>query len=292
MSVISAMISDLTIKQERTVILWRNGAMIWIAIIVWPSLWAFAMSTSYWFLGTALFGWIISFITLLIMLFRVSESLPVEKRKKDIIISYKQLNIISKISKYWGIQRLRFSVWIKAFFNTAFTMYATVSVLYLMDRFDFSTTTVWYYLMLTGLFLILHQGITIGYVVKKIGDLYSLLIGQWLMWIWFLGMWFSDNIYAYTFCYFFAVLWIALSMTTIQALFSKSADDKSQWEIMWISSSIESVFSIIGPILWTLVYSYSHNYFYVFVSILPFAGLIFYQLFFRKKLEKHESFCQ
>ncbi len=290
-SVVQAMIADLTTRGERSTVLWKNGAMFWITLLIWPALGAFSMSTSWGYLWTAILGWIISFVTLVIMFFSVKETLPEDKRRKEITITYHDLNIIKKLQKYWGIKRLQFSVWMKLFFNVAFTMYSTVSVLYLIDIFWFTELTVGYYLIITGSFLIFHQSISIGQIVKRIGDLNGLLLGQVFMWFGFIWMWFSHTIYLYTFFYFFTVLGIALSMTTVQALFSKSADEKSQGEIMWISGSLESVFSIFGPLLWTALYALTHNYFYQWVWLLPILGLVFFLIFYKKKLSKHKDFC-
>ena len=291
MSVVSAMVADLTTPEERSTVLGKNSAVIGITLIIWPALWAFSMSTAWGYLGTAILGGTVSLITLIVMFFLMKETLIESKRRKDITISYRDLNIIKKLRKYWGIQRLQFSVWMKLFFNTGFAMYTTVSVLYLMDVFWFTEMTVGYYLIITWSFLIFHQAVSISPIVKKIGDLNWLLLGQLSMWFGFIWMWFSGSIYLYTFFYFFAVLGIALSWTTIQALFSKSADEKSQGEIMWIAGSLESIFSIIWPLLWTLLYAITHDFFYQWVWMLPILWLVFFLIFYKKKLSKHEDFC-
>jgi len=292
MSVISAMISDMTSKAERTVIFGKNSAVMGVTLLIWPSLWAFSMGTQYGFLWTALVGGLVSAVTLGIMFFKVIESLKEENKQKELKITFKDMNIIRKISKYWHINTIKFSVVMKLLMFLAFTMYTTVSVLYLIDNFGFSAQTVWYYLMITGSFLIFHQSISIQPIVKKLGDLKWLIVGQLAMYLWYLWMWLSPNIALYTFAYFFAVLWIALSMTTLQALFSKSADEKSQWEVMWISSSLDSLMSIIAPIFWAFLYGVTHISIFVIISVVPLISLLVYILFFRKLLEGNKKFCE
>ncbi len=292
MSVISAMISDMTTKAERTVIFGKNSAVMGVTLIIWPSLWAFSMGTEYWFLWTAIVGWIVSAITLGIMFFKVTESLKEENKQKELQISFKDMNIIRKISKYWHITTIKFSVVMKLLMFLAFTMYTTISVLYLIDKFGFSPLTVWYYLMITGSFLIFHQSFSIQPIVKRVGDLHWLIVGQWAMFLWYLGMWLSPNIILYTIAYFVAVLWISLSMTTLQALFSKSADERSQWEVMWISSSLDSLMSMVAPVLWSFLYAITDISIFIIISVVPLISILVYVWFFRKMLARNKKFCE
>jgi len=76
------------------------------------------------------------------MFFKVIESLKEENKQKELKITFKDMNIIRKISKYWHINTIKFSVVMKLLMFLAFTMYTTVSVLYLIDNFGFSAQTV------------------------------------------------------------------------------------------------------------------------------------------------------
>ncbi len=291
MSVVSAMVADITTPEERSTVFGKTGAVMWTTLIIGPSIWAFSMESSYWYLATAIVWAIVSIIALWIMFYKVEETLKEEDTKKELHISYKDLNIIKKIKKYWGQNTVQFSIVIKIFMMFSFMMYTTVSVLYLIDRFWFSAATVWYYLIITWSFVILHQAFSVKPVVQKIGDFRWLLLGQTLMGLGYLGMWLSPDIYYYTFAYFFAILGITLSMSTLQALFSKWADKKSQWEIMWIASSLESFVAIIAPIVGALLYERVDISIFIIISIVPFIGLLIYIIFFRKKLLREDTFC-
>jgi hypothetical protein len=173
----------------------------------------------------------------------------------------------------------------------AFNIYTTTSVLYLIDNFWFTQAWVWFYLIFTWLFLIFNQAVSIQPIIKRVWDLNWLILGQGLMFLGYLGMWLSPDIYIYTFTYFFAILWVSLSMTTLQALFSKSADEKSQWEVMWMSSSIDSFVSIIWPVVWTLIYWIINFSIFIIVSVIPLIAVSFYIIVFRNKLKKNTKFC-
>lgn len=292
MSVINAMISDITTIKERTSIFWKNGAVMWFTLIIWPSLGAFSMSRSYWFLGTAIIGGVISAIALCFMFFKMKETLKEKNMKRELSISFKGINIFNTIIKYWHIPTIKFSITIKLLMFLAFSMYSTVSILYLIDRFWFSEMTVGYYLIFTGVVVILHQSYTIQPIVKLLWDLKWLILGQIAMFLGYLWMWLSWDIYLYTFAYFFAILWIVLSLTTLQALFSKSADEKSQWEVMWMSTSLDSFVSIIAPILWAYIYSITDISIFILISWIPFISLLLYMVLFKKMLLSHKKFCR
>ncbi|QFR39577.1 MFS transporter [Candidatus Gracilibacteria bacterium 28_42_T64] len=292
MSVISAMISDMTTKAERTVIFGKNSAVMGVTLIIGPSLGAFSMGTEYGFLGTAIVGGIVSAITLGIMFFKVTESLKEENKQKELQISFKDMNIIRKISKYWHITTIKFSVVMKLLMFLAFTMYTTISVLYLIDKFGFSPLTVGYYLMITGSFLIFHQSFSIQPIVKRVGDLHGLIVGQGAMFLGYLGMGLSPNIILYTIAYFVAVLGISLSMTTLQALFSKSADERSQGEVMGISSSLDSLMSMVAPVLGSFLYAITDISIFIIISVVPLISILVYVGFFRKMLARNKKFCE
>ncbi|MFK7780385.1 MAG: MFS transporter [Candidatus Gracilibacteria bacterium] len=292
MSVLNAMISDMTTIKERTSIFGKNGAIMGVTLIIGPSLGAFSMNSSIGFLGTAILGGLVSAIALGIIFFKMKESLKEKNKKKELKISFKNINIFNTIIKYWHIPTIKFSISIKLLMFFAFTMYTTVSVLYLIDTFGFTELTVGYYLIFTGSVLILHQSYTIQPIIRIFGDLKGLILGQSTMFLGYLGMGLSPNIYLYTFAYFFAILGIALSMTTLQSLFSKSADEKSQGEIMGMSASLDSFISIFAPIIGTFIYGITNISIFIFISGIPFISLLLYIFVFKKILTSYENFCK
>lgn len=282
MSVLSAMIWDLTSKEERTEIFWKNSAMIWVSMLVWPSMWAFAMTTSFWYLWTAILWWLVSLVAFFVLIVKLEESLKDENKNTELKMNFKSLNIFSQIKKYWNIWNVKSAVILKTFFYSAFMIYTTVSILYIIDNFGFSVQEVWFYMIATWTFFIFHQLISVKFFSQKYWDFNTMVIWFISLFIWYLGMWFSPDIYIYTFFYFFSILWVALLFTTLQSLFSKSATEKQQWEIMWIATWIESFISIIIPILWAYIYQVSDISIFIIISFFPVLALAFYFLFLRK----------
>lgn len=285
-SISHAIFADLTDRKERSKILWFNAAVFGMSLLVGPALGGLTLSMPIGHLATAILGWIISMITLLLILFVFSESLPPEKRDKELQISFKKLNIISQVLKWWGNNKIRYTILMKVFFYTWFVIYTSTSVLYYIDVFWFKADQVWYFLTFTGSFLIFHQMLLIPRILKKFWDVYALIVGLALMSLWYFSMWLAwENIILFTVAYFFWVLGIASCFTTTAALMSKSVDEKYQWEIAWLSTSVESLVAIWVPILGTYLYAALPFSIFYFVSLLPFIWLIM-SLFLYKSVKE------
>lgn len=280
MSVIQAMVSDLTTKEERSIVFWKNSAIMGLSIIVWPSIWALSLSTPIGYLCTALvWGWI-SLAALIVMFFTLKESLPEEKQKKEVKISYRKLNIFSQLKKWSKNEDIKFAISMKFFLHITFVSYTTIVALYLIDRFGFSPSFVWYYLMFTWSFLIFHQSVTLKHFLKKVWDFKAILTAVLFMWFSYLAMALADNIVLFTFFYFFAVFGVSTYFTSLQGFLSKSVDERSQGEIMWFSTSIDSFISIFVPILITLVYGMINFSIFFIISAIPFIGISIIMLAF------------
>lgn len=280
-SVAQAVLADMTHPDERSKVFGMNGAVFWMALLVWPALGSFSVSFPISFLGTSILWAIISAITLIIMQTSLQETLGWEDRKEKIKIKFREINVFAQIYKWASVETIKYALVMKVFIFTSFVSYTSISALYLIDVFHFSASNIGYYLTFTWSFLIFHQAISIRYFLQKFGDRKSLLFALWFMTLWFIGMWLAKNILIFTLFYFIAVLWISLSFTTLWALFSRSVDSKNQWEVLWMSSWLESLISIWIPILATLVYGYINFSIFILLGIIPLFALILSFIFFR-----------
>jgi len=280
-SVAQAVLADMSEPEDRSKVFWTNGAVFGFSLLVWPALGSLSVWSSVSFLWTAILGALISAITLGIMIFALKESLPEEKRKKELNISFKKINVFAQIIKWWSIPTVRYAIIMKIFMFISFVWYTSITALYLIDVFDFKASTIWYYLTFTWSFLIFHQAVSIRYFLKHFGDKKSLLIAFLLMWFGWIGMGASESIITFTVLYFFAVMWISLWFTTLWALFSRSADSSNQWEIMWMSTWLESLISIGAPIIVTLLYTLLPFSIYYVIWCIPFIALGISLLFCR-----------
>jgi len=268
-SVAQAVLADMSKPEDRSRVFGMNGAVFWVSLLVWPALWSLSVSFGYSFLGTSILGALISIITLVIMIFLLQESLPTNIRKEKVKIRLREINVFAQVYKWSSIPTIRYALSMKLFMFSAFVFYTSVSALYLMDVFGFSATNIGYYLTFTGSFLIFHQFFSIRYFVSRFWDTTSLRIALCIMSFGFIGMWVSPNIFVFTILYFFWVLWIALSFTTLWALFSRCVDEKHQWEVMGMSTGVESLISIWAPVIATLLYGYLNFSIFILVWYIP-----------------------
>ncbi len=281
-SVAQAVLADMTNQEERSKVFGMNGAVFGMSLLVGPALGSLSVWFSISFLGTAILWAIISLITLAIMYVSFQETLAIEDRKEKVKIRFKEINVFAQIYKWGGITTIKYALIMKLFIFTSFVSYTSVSALYLMDVFGFSASNIWFYLTSTGCFLIFHQAVSIRYFLKNFWDRKSLLFALIFMAVWFTCMWLSKNIGVFTLFYFVAVLWISLSFTTLWALFSRSADKKNQWEVLGMSTWLESLISIGVPIAATFAYGYLTFSIFIIIGIIPLWALILSLLFFRK----------
>lgn len=273
-SVAQAVIADLTEKEERAKVFGMNGAVFGLSMMVWPALGSLSMWVSWWYLWVAVLWASISAITLAIMVFFLRESLQKDECTQYVKISFKELNFIRQIRKWWGDDMIRTVIIVKFLMFSAFVAYTSTATLYLIDEFWFTADKVGYYLTFTGSFIIFHQSVSIKLFLSKLWDRLSLSAALWILALWFFMMWASQNIYIFTVFYFFTVMGIALSFTTMWSLLSRSVDSKHQGEVMGMSTSIESFISIGIPILATYIYGLIHFPIYWVITILPFFAFL------------------
>jgi hypothetical protein len=69
------------------------------------------------------------------MFFKVKETLKESNMKKELNISFKEVNLYKIAKKYWHIDTIKFSIFMRIMMFFAFNIYTTTSVLYLIDNF-------------------------------------------------------------------------------------------------------------------------------------------------------------
>ncbi|MCH8519043.1 MFS transporter [Candidatus Gracilibacteria bacterium] len=281
MSVAQAILADMSMPDERAKVFGMNGAVFGFSLIIGPAIGGLTIASSMGYFLTALVGGAISLITLGLMYILLRESLPEEKRKQKIKISFKQMNIFAQYGRWKHINTVRYTILMKAFIFFGFVGYTSISTLYLIDRFNFSELQTGLYLTFTGSFLIFHQAVSIRYFISRFRDRKTLLIGTLCMGISFILMGLTSNIIIFTMIYFFTILGISLCFATLGSLLSRSVNEKHQGEIMGMSTSFESFISILGPVIFTGLYTGFSISPYLYLGVLPLLGFAMSRIFFR-----------
>ncbi len=276
-SVAQAVIADRTNASNRSQTFGQNSAVMWFSIIVGPALGSFSMwITNYWFLWTALLWAIISMITLGIIYYKLEESHPAKERDDEIKINARNFNIFSQVKKWDGVWVINYASIMRLFIFVAFISYTSISTLYLLDNFGFNEATVWYYLAFAGSFVIFHQSITVRGIISKFGDRIWIMIGLWLLGVWYLLQAMAgSNLELFTLANFIAIAWVSTCFSTDSGLFSTSVWEEQQGEVLGYALSIKSFVSVWVPPIATLIYSHIDFSIYYIIWIIPLLGLAF-----------------
>jgi DHA1 family tetracycline resistance protein-like MFS transporter len=193
----------------------------------------------------------LSFINLLFGIFVLPESLKVENRRK---FEWKKANPVGalvSLSKYPSILGL-----IAAYFLVflAGKSVETVWTYYTMHRFEWSTSDVGWSLALVGILVTIVQGGLIGKAVKSFGQKNTILYGYffWVTGLVLFGVatqgW---MMYAFTVVYCLG----GVAGPTIQGVMSNQVPANQQGELQGANASLISITSIIGPPLFTGVFT-------------------------------------
>lgn len=274
-SVANAYVADITTRKEKSYIFGYLGGIAGIGMIVGPGLGGIAASTSFGFTGTLLLAAFISTITLIVIALGLKESHPVEKRTSMAKFNFKRMILIHKnIQEVNPSSIIRMLFTVKFFFSAMMGFYIGTISLFLIDLFNFTSKELGFFMFIIGVFLSFNQAIVSKFVIKRLGEISTLITGLFLATIGIISITLTKNIYLFIAFYYIMNLGLSLSFPTFNALISIHANPKKQGEIMGISESINSLCMAIFPVISATLYMSLGFELYYFVSILPFVGFL------------------
>ena len=129
-SVANAYLADVTTDEERTQVFGVLGASMAVALMIGPAVGSLASAGSIGYLGAALVAIVLSTITLIAMVFMLTESLSAGNRTESLDLNpFHQLNLLSKIRHLTHVRALTRLFATRAVFNLVFGSYTTILVL-------------------------------------------------------------------------------------------------------------------------------------------------------------------
>lgn len=146
-------------------------------------------------------------------------------------------------------------VWAFFLVNLAGQSHPSIWALYTHYKFQWSTLEIGLSLTVVGLAFGLGQGVTTRLVVPKIGELKSVIYGSSLLilnYLLYALVTKSWMIYAAT----SLLLFTNIVMPSLQSMISKNTPSEHQGELQGTLVSITSLTSIIGPLLYTGLFSF------------------------------------
>lgn len=251
LTVASSYIADVSTDKNRTSNFGMIGGAFGLGFILGPALgglvgtygpnWPFIIAA------------VLSLSNFLFGLFVLPESLPLEKRKTKIDIA--QLNPVASVLKALFNSKTKVLIW--AFFLTGLAGQSHPSIwsLYTHYKFQWNSLQIGISLTVVGLAFGLGQGITTRILTPRIGELKSILFGSVIL------------VTVYT-CYALAtqpwmlyattalLLFSSIVMPSLQSMISQETPSREQGELQGTLMAITSLTSIIGPLLYTGVFSF------------------------------------
>ena len=251
MSVAASYIADVSDDSNRTSNFGMIGAAFGVGFVVGPALgglvgsfghnWPFILAA-----GLSLTNFVFGYFVL-------PESLPLEKRKKK--INYSKLNPIKSVISILFYSPSAVLVWAFLLVNLAGQSHPSIWALYTHYKFGWTTLEIGISLTVVGLAFGIGQGVLSRLLVPNIGELKAVIFGSIALIINFLLYALvtkSWMIYAAT----SMLLFTNIVMPSLQSIISKGTPAHDQGELQGTLVSITSLTSIIGPLLYTGLFSF------------------------------------
>lgn len=254
-SVANAYLSDVTDNADKTKVFGMVGAMIGVAMIVWPAIGAWSYSRWWWYhWPVAIWVWL-SLITLVLLIYKLPESLPAEKRSQDGIDERALMSVTRRFDllKQIPLLKKRFSIY--ALFWWVFVAYTSSIALYFKDVLLLTPEQLWYLFSAVWLFLILHMWWTVRILSKKRSDEKMFLRGCFLTGVSLLWFFFSPTVWWYLAIAFFLDAGIALCLSSFKWLITSKVSDEKQWLVTWLEESVMAAHRAIIPVLSTSLFA-------------------------------------
>lgn len=251
LTVASSYIADVSTDQNRTQNFGMIGAAFGLGFVVGPAIGGLIGSFGHnWpFILAA----VLSLTNFVFGLFILPESLPKEKRKTKMELS--QLNPIRSVSGALFKSPAAILVWAFFLTNLAGQSHPSIWALYTHYKFQWTSIEIGISLTVVGIAFGLGQGVTTRLVTPKIGELKSVIFGSLALVINFLLYALvtkSWMLYAAT----SLLLFTSIVMPSLQSMITKGVPSEEQGELQGILVSITSLTSIIGPLIYTRLFSF------------------------------------
>ncbi len=273
-SATNAYISDVTTKKQKSVIFGYLGGIAGLGIIIGPGIGGVAAGGPISWLGTILIALSISLLTVFAIQFMLKESLPINKRRQK-----SKFNLLTTLLVTKRIKELNPTSFIKKVFLLRLIMgvimasYIGTVALYIKDLFLFNEQEVGFFMLFVGAYLAINQAFLYKIVVKKLGELKTMVLGFALMMIGFVLITIKVDIVFYMMLYFVLNLGFSLVLPVFNSLISQYGEASKQGEAMGISESINSLCMAIFPILAVLLFTKIDYQIYYILGLVPLIGI-------------------
>lgn len=253
MTVANAYIADISTKEDRAKNFGMIGAAFGIGFIIGPAIGGFLgeMGTRIPFVAAA----ILSLLNWLYGFFVIPESLPAENRRMFSWARANPLGTLAHIFRYKilvGLILCMFLVYIAAFSvqgNWSF---------YTAEKFEWTPQDIGLSLTFVGVMVALVQGLLIGPIVKRIGEVRAVYTGLFFSLV---GL-FSFAVVSQSWVVYAIIVPYAFSGLTgpsMQSIMTSQIPKNAQGELQGGLTNVLMITAIIGPPLMTGIFTYYTN---------------------------------
>ena len=216
----------------------------------------------------------ISVLTFISIFIWLKESHPKEKRIQHQRLSlWQSVFILKKIKETNPSNAIKLLFLLKFVFSVMAACYMSTIALFIIDVFDYNEQELGCFMLIVGLFLAFNQAVVARAIIKKVGEVKTLLLGFVLCFAGCFLITLTHDIYVYCVFYYVFNLGVSLCFPTFNALIAIHTDAKKQGEVMGINESILSLCMAIFPVMAASSYAVLQSRFYYLLAILPLLCL-------------------
>lgn len=245
LSVAQAYITDVTDSESRNRGLGLIGAAFGLGFIIGPAVGGILSNLSYSVPAFVAAG--LSFINLLLILFWLPESLPIEKRIHQSpgrpAFSFRALFQALKHPLTGPLLITRF------LYSLAFVILQSIFSLYALKRFNMSVVATGFVLTYVGVVSVVTQVWLVGKLSQKFKDITLIESGIRLLALGLLIWAFAPNVPALVFSVTPIALAGGLLNTIVPSALTKTVEPQEVGGILGLSTSVESLTRVISPLL-------------------------------------------
>jgi len=252
-SIANAYITDVSSEKDRTQSLGIVGAAFGLGLIIGPILGGLlsqiSLSAPVYIAGLfSLFATIVGF-------FILPESLPKNKRE-TIKLVRKDLNPLSSIGKFITKPILGIFLLVFIIFNFTFSGFTISLPIFLIHKFNINALNVAGILFVSGVVSSIVQGGLIGRLDIRFGDKKLLMAGLVIFSIGLIFFFMAPSFWMIYPIIGFISFGLGLTTPTLSSIISKIVSKNQIGEVFGVTTSLNSLMSIFGPLWAGLVYDY------------------------------------
>ncbi len=273
-SVLNAYMSDISTDKEKAAFFSYTAAVFGVGMIIGPAIGAYTMATSVNYLATAVFGVLMSLVTLLAIQWQLKESLQTFSAKTHIQWlkplrlgkAFKSLNEQPIVQNVMVVNLLQ---------SAALAAYVSIMIFFLIDQIGLEETEVGNFLFVVGIFAIFNQLVMVKPIINKMGSANALVFGLSIMTVGLFLFPFMTSLWILVPVYYFVNLGISICMPTMKAVVSNQSSKSRQGEMLGLFESINSLMFGLMPIVATVIYADLLSWSFVLYGALAGSGVLF-----------------